>query len=68
MDAIPKVTNAIATASFDSMTDRLVIDSAAVLQLGGDPWPVFDIAGSAIHYPFRYSADEWTDLGQLARD
>ncbi|MGQ0582662.1 MAG: transglutaminase family protein [Reyranella sp.] len=58
--------NAIATASFDSMTDRLVIDSAAILQLGGDPWPVFDIAGSAIHYPFRYSADEWTDLGQLA--
>ena len=58
--------NAIATASFASMTDRLVIDSAASLHLGGDPWPVFDIAGSAIHYPFRYSNDEWTDLGALA--
>ena len=58
--------NAIATASFEGMTDRLVIDSAVLLQLGGEPWPVFAIAGSAIHYPFRYSDDEWTDLGALA--
>ncbi len=58
--------NAIATASFEGATDRLVIDSAASVQLGGDPWPVFDIAASAIHYPFLYSADEWTDLGALA--
>ena len=57
--------NAIATASFESPTDRLVIDSTAYLQLGGDPWPVFDIAASAIHYPFRYSDAEWTDLGAL---
>jgi transglutaminase-like putative cysteine protease len=57
--------NAIATASFESPTDRLVIDSTAYLQLGGDPWPVFDISASAIHYPFRYSDDEWADLGAL---
>jgi transglutaminase-like putative cysteine protease len=57
--------NAIATASFGDPTDRLVIDSAAALQLGGDPWPVFDLAASAIHYPFRYSHDEWSDLGAL---
>jgi transglutaminase-like putative cysteine protease len=58
--------NSIATASFGATTDRLVIDSAVSLNLGGDPWPVFDIAGSAIDYPFRYSHDEWTDLGALA--
>ena len=29
-------------------------------------WPVFDIAASAIFYPFRYSNDEWTDIGALA--
>ena len=29
--------NAVATASFEATTDRLVIDSAAHLQLGGDP-------------------------------
>jgi transglutaminase-like putative cysteine protease len=57
--------NAIATASFESPTDRLVIDSTAYLQLGGDPWPVFDISASAIYYPFRYSDDEWADLGAL---
>ena len=58
--------NAIATANFEAMTDRLVIDSTAYLQLGGEAWPVFDIAGSAICYPFRYSDDEWADLGALA--
>jgi transglutaminase-like putative cysteine protease len=28
-------------------------------------WPVFDVAASAIDYPFRCSEDEWTDLGAL---
>jgi transglutaminase-like putative cysteine protease len=28
---------------------------------------VFEIAGSAVHYPFRYSDDEWADLGALAQ-
>ena len=27
---------------------------------------MFDIAASAISYPFRYSDDDWTDLGALA--
>jgi transglutaminase-like putative cysteine protease len=58
--------NAIATASFQSMSDRLVIDSVAELQLDAAAWPVFAIAASAIFYPFRYSDDEWTDLGGLA--
>ena len=58
--------NAIATASFQTMSDHLVIDSVAELQLDAAAWPVFDIAASAIFYPFRYSDDEWTDLGALA--
>ena len=57
--------NAIATAVFPAMADNLVIDSVAELQLDAVAWPVFEIAGSAIHYPFRYSDDEWTDLGAL---
>jgi len=58
--------NAIATATFQTMSDHLVIDSAAELQLDAVAWPVFDIAASAISYPFRYSDAEWTDLGGLA--
>jgi transglutaminase-like putative cysteine protease len=43
-----------------------VIDSVTELQLHTAAWPVFDISVSAIFYPFRYSDDEWTDLGALA--
>lgn len=58
--------NAVATAIFHTAADKLVIDSIAQIQLDAVAWPVFDIAGSAIFYPFRYSDDEWTDLGALA--
>jgi transglutaminase-like putative cysteine protease len=58
--------NAIATAVFRTMADNLVIDSVADLQLDAVAWPVFTIAASALLYPFRYSDDEWTDLGALA--
>jgi transglutaminase-like putative cysteine protease len=58
--------NAVATATFQAMADNLVIDSVAEIQLDAAAWPVFDIAASAISYPFRYSDDEWTDLGALA--
>jgi transglutaminase-like putative cysteine protease len=57
--------NAVATATFQTMADRLVIDSNTELQLDADAWPVFSIAASAIIYPFRYSDQEWTDLGAL---
>ncbi len=57
--------NAVATATFAAMTSQLTIDSVAELQLSAVAWPIFDIAGSAICYPFRYSDDEWTDLGAL---
>jgi transglutaminase-like putative cysteine protease len=57
--------NAVGMATFAAMTDMLVIDSVADILLNATPWPVFDIAASAIHYPFRYSDDEWADLGSL---
>jgi len=56
----------VATAAFQAMADHLVIDSVVVLELDAAPWPVFDIAASAIVYPFSYDADEWIDLGALA--
>lgn len=57
--------NAVAMANFNTMSDHLVIDSFAELELDAVAWPVFDIAASAISYPFRYSDDDWTDLGSL---
>jgi len=57
--------NSIATAVFQSAADGLVVDSVMELELSGSAWPIFDIAASAIVYPFRYSDDEWTDLGAL---
>jgi transglutaminase-like putative cysteine protease len=58
--------NAVATASFQTMSDRLIIESIAEVDLDSVAWPVFAIAASAIAYPFRYSDAEWTDLGALA--
>jgi transglutaminase-like putative cysteine protease len=58
--------NAVAMATFAATTDMLVIETTADILLNAAPWPVFDIAASAISYPFRYSDDEWTDLGALA--
>ena len=57
--------NAVATAAFQTMADILLIDSVSELELCAAAWPVFDIAASAIFYPFRYSDDEWIDLGAL---
>ncbi len=58
--------NAVATASFAALTDILVIDSMVTCQLSAAAWPVFEIAASAITYPFQYSAAERVDLGALA--
>jgi transglutaminase-like putative cysteine protease len=58
--------NAVATATFQAMSTHVVIDSVAVLELDAAAWPVFDIAAAAISFPFRYSDDEWADLGSLA--
>jgi transglutaminase-like putative cysteine protease len=59
--------NAVATAVFQGASDSLVIDSVVELRLEATAWPIFNIAASAITYPFRYSDDEWTDLGALTR-
>ena len=55
--------NDVATVTFSAMTDVLAIDAAAELELHASAWPVFEMAASAIVYPFRYSDDDWTDLG-----
>ncbi|RXF69225.1 transglutaminase family protein [Hansschlegelia zhihuaiae] len=55
--------NAIAMATFRDAADQLVIESVADIELDATAWPVFDIAASAISYPFPYSDDERADLG-----
>lgn len=57
--------NTVAAAAFGANSDMLVIDSVTKLELAADPWPVFDVAPSAMVYPFRYADDERTDLGAL---
>jgi transglutaminase-like putative cysteine protease len=58
--------NTVTMAAFEGMSDHLVFEGLASIVLDAAAWPVFDIAASAISYPFRYSDDEWTDLGALA--
>ena len=59
--------NAVAQAVFLSPTDRMVVESRAVLESRAPFWPVFPISADAIDYPFLYSDDEWTDLGALTQ-
>ena len=58
--------NAIASATFQNPSDSLVVDSSATVDVTAPAWPVFDIAASAINFPFHYSNNDWTDLGALA--
>lgn len=58
--------NSVATAYFQGRTDHLEIVCRSTIELDAAAWPVFDIDVRAIHFPFRYSADEVTDLGALA--
>jgi len=57
--------NMVATAAFQARTDSLIIHSVAALELDAASWPVFDVAASAVNFPFKYAAEEWTDLGAL---
>ena len=59
--------NSVAQARFRVPTDRMVVESRAVLESRAPFWPVFPISAGAIEYPFFYSADEWTDLGALTQ-
>ena len=57
--------NAVATATFHTLADSLVVESVSRVDLAAAADPVFAIAPSAIAFPFRYTDDEWTDLGNL---
>lgn len=57
--------NLIATASFAGSTEKLAIDSRAVVEQSATNWPVFSIAPAAHFYPFSYPADDSLDLAAL---
>ncbi len=57
--------NSVAAVVFGAPADTLVIDSVALLHLDAEPWPIFDVAASAMVYPFQYADNERTDLGAL---
>ena len=59
--------NAIATAQVEEMSDQLIIHASMKLDVNSAAWPVFDIAASALEYPFLYSEAEWLDLGALTQ-
>ncbi len=59
--------NSIATATFSGLTDTLVVESRLAVDLSAQAWPVFDISAAAQQYPFRYTDEDWIDLGALAR-
>lgn len=58
--------NTVATAGFAGLSDGLVIESGAVVELFVSPWRAIDIAPSAARFPFFYSIEEQADLGALA--
>jgi len=57
--------NAVATALFGSPSETLVVECLSRVELSASAYPVFDIAASAITFPFRYTDDAWADLGAL---
>lgn len=58
--------NAVATATFATLTDVLVVESHVDLELFAPPWPVYAIAPSATRYPFAYDPADLRDLGTMA--
>ena len=59
--------NAVAMATFQEISDRLVIESDMNVDVTIPPWPEYNIARMATEYPFYYSDDDWLDLGALAK-
>jgi transglutaminase-like putative cysteine protease len=57
--------NTVASAFFPAPADTLIIESSTALEHSSEPWPLFDIALSAMSFPFDYSDDERLDLGAL---
>jgi transglutaminase-like putative cysteine protease len=58
--------NMIATASFASPTDELVILGEMEVEQCAPVWPVLLIDPTAHRYPFAYTVDDVRDLGRLA--
>lgn len=58
--------NMIATASFKSPTDELVILGEMEVEQCAPAWPILLIDPAAHRYPFAYTADDFRDLGGLA--
>ncbi len=59
--------NVVATARFARPASELVIRADIFVEQSAPEWPVFRIAPAAHAYPFRYSADDATDLGSFLR-
>jgi transglutaminase-like putative cysteine protease len=57
--------NAVATATFQSEAESLLVESRSRVELSASAYPVFAIAADAVTFPFRYTDDEWADLGAL---
>lgn len=57
--------NLVATASFATSTDELLISADITVEQCAPSWPIFRIAPGAHAYPFRYSESETQDLGAL---
>jgi hypothetical protein len=56
--------NTVATATFVDLAS-LTIESNVTLDHSREARPIFDIAASAIAYPFIYAEDERPDLGAI---
>jgi transglutaminase-like putative cysteine protease len=59
--------NSVSIANFTRSTDTLIVESLSEVELTSSAWPVFPVSASAISYPFRYTDEEWIDLGALIR-
>ena len=57
--------NTVGIARFHAAVDRLTLTSASQVTITSSAWPVFDIAASALTFPFLYEKEEWVDLGGL---
>jgi hypothetical protein len=57
--------NLIATASFPSPAERLVITNRVTVEQTASAWPILKIAPHAHRYPFDYSQEERRNLGEL---
>jgi len=57
--------NSVAMANFAVRTDTLIVESLSEVELTSTAWPVFPVSASAVSYPFRYTDEEWMDLGAL---